>query len=120
MLFDYSPIKHCSITTWAAWNWSRVTEQVRCRPFRWLAQAGSRERIAGASLEQQYQDAIEAGDKREAARLEYREPGMHIGPRGRGQWRTAIRSLKAPAQTSERWRGRWSASAPASPKLPGN
>ncbi len=42
--------------------------------------AGSRERITGASLEQQYRDALKAGDEREAARLEYREPGVHIGP----------------------------------------
>ena len=45
-----------------------------------LARAGSRERITGASLERQYRDALEAGDEREAARLEYREPGVHIGP----------------------------------------
>ena len=45
-----------------------------------LARVGSRERITGASLEQQYRDALEAGDEREAARLEYREPGVHIGP----------------------------------------
>ena len=45
-----------------------------------LERAGSRERITGASLEQQYRDALEAGDEREAARLEYREPGVHIGP----------------------------------------
>ena len=44
------------------------------------ASVGSRERITGASLEQQYRDALEAGDEREAARLEYREPGVHIGP----------------------------------------
>ena len=60
-----------------------------CRPTRkdWadhanqaLARAGSRERITGASLEQQCRDALDAGDEREAARLEYREPGVHIGP----------------------------------------
>ena len=45
-----------------------------------LARAGIRERITGASLEQQYRDALEAGDEREAARLKYREPGVHIGP----------------------------------------
>ena len=45
-----------------------------------LARAGSRERITGASLEQQYRDALEAGDEREAGRREYREPGVHIGP----------------------------------------
>ena len=45
-----------------------------------LERAGSRERITGASLEQQYRDALEAGDEREAARLEYIEPGVHIGP----------------------------------------
>ena len=45
-----------------------------------LERAGSRERITGASLEQQYRDALEAGDERGAARLKYREPGVHIGP----------------------------------------
>ena len=100
-----------------------------------LARAGSRERITGASLEQQHRDALEAGDEREAARLKYREPGVHIGPHNvaraeRGmvlertatarRWRIAIRSLRATAQTSERWKGRWSASAPASPRSPGN
>ena len=41
---------------------------------------GDPERITGASLEQQCRDALEAGDEREAARLEYPEPGVHIGP----------------------------------------
>ena len=45
-----------------------------------LARVGSRERITGASLEQQYRDALETGDDRAAARLEYREPGVHMGP----------------------------------------
>ena len=49
--------------------------------------AGSRESITGASLERQYRDALEAGDEREAARLEYREPGVHIGPHERRQSR---------------------------------
>ena len=35
-----------------------------------LVRVGSRERITGASLEQQYRDALETGDEREAARLE--------------------------------------------------
>ena len=100
-----------------------------------LVRAGSRERITGASLEQQHRDALESGDEREAARLEYREPGVHIGPhnvaraeRGvvlerpattRGG-RIAIRSLRPSAQKSERWKDRWSVSAPASPRSPGN
>ena len=45
-----------------------------------LARVGSKERITGASLEQQQRDALEAGDARGAARLKYREPGVHIGP----------------------------------------
>ena len=45
-----------------------------------LARVGSKERITGASLEQQQRDALEAGDERAAARLKYREPGVHIGP----------------------------------------
>ena len=40
-----------------------------------IERVGSRERITGASLEQQYRDALEAGDEREAARLEHREAG---------------------------------------------
>ena len=45
-----------------------------------LERVGSRERIHEGTLERQYRDALEAGDDREAARLEYREPGVHIGP----------------------------------------
>ena len=45
-----------------------------------LERAGSKERITGASLEQQHRDALEAGDEREAARLKYQVPGVHIGP----------------------------------------
>ena len=98
-----------------------------------LERAGSRERITGASLEQQYRDALEAGDEREAARLEYREPGVHIGPhnvaraergwcwrgpRPRGRWRTAIRSLRATAQRSKRWRGCCGAPTLSLPRSP--
>ena len=54
-------------------NWADHANQA-------LERAGSRERITGASLEQQYRDALENGDEREAARLKYREPGVHIGP----------------------------------------
>ena len=42
------------------------------------------------------------------------------GPRPRGRWRTAIRSLRATTQTSERWRGRWSDSGETSPRSSGN
>ena len=45
-----------------------------------LERAGSRERIHEGTLEEQYRDALEAGDERAAARLEHREPGVHIGP----------------------------------------
>ncbi len=45
-----------------------------------LARVGSKERITGANLEQQHRDALEAGNEREATRLEYRELGVHIGP----------------------------------------
>ena len=45
-----------------------------------LQRAGSKERITGASLEQQQREALEAGDEREAARLKYQVPGVHIGP----------------------------------------
>ena len=87
-----------------------------------LARAGRRERITGASLEQQHRDALwrlvcTSG------RTTSPEPSAGwcwSGPRPRGRWRIAIRSLRATAQTSERWKGRWSASAPASPRSPGN
>ena len=45
-----------------------------------LEQVGSKERIHEGTLDQQYRDALENGDEREAARLKYREPGVHIGP----------------------------------------
>ena len=45
-----------------------------------LEREGREERIHEGSLEQQYWDAIEAGDEREAARLQDREPGVHMGP----------------------------------------
>ena len=44
-------------------NWADHANQA-------LARAGIQERITGASLEQQYRDALKAGDEREAARLE--------------------------------------------------
>ena len=45
-----------------------------------LEWAGSDERIHEGSLEDQYWDAVEGGDEREAERLKDREPGEHIGP----------------------------------------
>ena len=45
-----------------------------------LARVGSRERITGASLEQQHRDALKNGDERAAARMKYQVPGVHIGP----------------------------------------
>ena len=45
-----------------------------------LERAGRDARIHEGSLEQQYWDAIEAGDEREAARLQDREPSVHMGP----------------------------------------
>ena len=46
-----------------------------------LERAGSDlERINEASLETQYFEAAENGDEREMARLQNREPGVHIGP----------------------------------------
>ena len=103
------------IIRWA-WGFSPLP---RCTAS--VARAGIRERITGASLEQQYRDALENGDEREAARLEYREPGVHIGPhnvarseRGVALERTATaqggggsatRRLRATAKRSKRWRG---------------
>ena len=45
-----------------------------------LERSGSRERITEASFETQYFEAAEAGDEREMARLQNREPGVHSGP----------------------------------------
>ena len=45
-----------------------------------LERAGRSERINEASLENQYWEAAEAGNEREVARLQNREPGVHIGP----------------------------------------
>ena len=45
-----------------------------------LDRAGRPERINEASLKDQYFEAAENGDEREMARLQNREPGVHIGP----------------------------------------
>ena len=45
-----------------------------------LDRAGRAERITEASFETQYFEAAENGDEREMARLQNREPGVHIGP----------------------------------------
>ena len=45
-----------------------------------LERAGRPERINEASLENQYWEAAENGNEREMARLQGREPGVHIGP----------------------------------------
>ena len=45
-----------------------------------LERSGSRERITEASFATQYFEAAEAGDEREMARLQNREPGVHSGP----------------------------------------
>ena len=45
-----------------------------------LERAGRAERINEASFETQYFEAAENGDEREMARLQNREPGVHIGP----------------------------------------
>ena len=45
-----------------------------------LDRAGRPERITEASFETQYFEAAENGDEREMARLQNREPGVHIGP----------------------------------------
>ena len=61
-----------------------------------LDRAGRAERINEASLETQYFEAAENGDEREMARLQGREPGVHIGPHNVALWRprsTRIRPL---------------------------
>ena len=50
------------------------------RANRALERVGIDERIHEGTLEQQYWDAVEEGNEQEAARLENREPGVHLGP----------------------------------------
>ena len=45
-----------------------------------LERAGHNGRIHEGTLEQQYWDAVEEGNEQEAARLQDREPGVHLGP----------------------------------------
>ena len=45
-----------------------------------LERAGHDGRIHEGTLEQQYWDAVEEGNEQEAARLQDREPGVHLGP----------------------------------------
>ena len=45
-----------------------------------LARAGHDGRIHEGTLERQYWDAVENGNEQEAARLQDREPGVHLGP----------------------------------------
>ena len=61
-------------------GWSRPARSLADHANQALERAGSRERITGASLEQQFRDSLEAGDERASSRLEYREPGVHIEP----------------------------------------
>ena len=87
-----------------------------------LARVGSKERIHRSEpWSSSTGTPWRAGDERGAARLKYREPGVHIGPhnvaraeRGVALERTAtaqggggsaIRSLRATAQTSEKMEG---------------
>ena len=62
-------------------GWSRPARIGPTRPTRRWSGRGAGERIHEGTLEEQYRDAVEASDEREAARLEHREPGGHIGPR---------------------------------------
>ena len=63
-----------SVTTARSRRTGGARKSMATRPKDWadhanqaLARVGSRERITGASLEQQQRDALEAGDEREAA-----------------------------------------------------
>ena len=63
------------------WEWLENTrEQWADHANEALERAGRSERITEASLENQYWEAAEAGNEREMARLQGREPGVHIGP----------------------------------------
>ena len=53
-----------------------------------LERAGSTERIDDRSHEDRFWDAVEAGDEREAERLEQKMPGVHVGPTSKAMERS--------------------------------
>ena len=62
-----------------------------------LERAGFTERISEATLKEQYFEAVEVGNEHEAARLQGREPGVHIGPHNIHR-RVLARGAKRPAR----------------------
>ena len=64
----------------AASGWRTPARPGPSAPTKGYWRSGSGDQIHEGSLERQYREAVEAGDYREAERLEGREPGQHIGP----------------------------------------
>ena len=64
----------------AASGWRTPARPGPSAPTKSYCGPGSGDQIHEGSLERQYREAVEAGDYREAERLEGREPGQHIGP----------------------------------------
>ena len=74
-----------------------------------LERAGRAERINEASLETQYFEAAENGDEREMARLQNREPGVHIGPHNvaRAERGEDLDRVAEAGEAADRNRVRW-------------
>ena len=74
-----------------------------------LERAGRSERITEASFETQYWEAAEAGDEREMARLQNREPGVHIGPHNvaRAERGEDLDRVAEAGEATDRNRVRW-------------
>ena len=74
-----------------------------------LDRAGRTERINEASFETQYFEAAENGDEREMARLQNREPGVHIGPHNvaRAMRGEDLDRVAEAGDTADRNRVRW-------------
>ena len=63
-----------------------------------LERAGSAERIDDRSHEDRFWDAVEAGDEREADRLQMKQPGVHVGPTSKAMERSGRQSRRAALQ----------------------
>jgi hypothetical protein len=63
-----------------------------------LERAGSAERIDDRSHEDRFWDAVEAGDEREADRLQMKQPGVHVGPASKAMERSGRQSRRAALQ----------------------
>ncbi len=80
-------------------EWLELTRQRWTKTAnRALEQAGSAERIDDRSHEDRFRDAVEAGDEREADRLQMKHPGVHVGPTSKAMERSGRRSRRAALQ----------------------